>query len=226
MMLEAIVFDFDGVIVDSERLHYAALLEVMQSFDFSFTYETYIAKYVGFDGRDAFRTLLTDAGHAKEAANPNTIATLCQEKASAFKRVIQRGVQPISGVVELIHEAHNSGLPIAIASGSTRAEIEAVLHVLDLNDLFTTIVSANDVTQSKPHPMTYTQAVEQLSLSSGPVAAIEDTEAGIASAREAGLWVLGIGTLKDPGQLSQANHSVPDLRGVSLQTINGWMDGI
>lgn len=105
-MLKAIVFDFDGVVVDSEPLHYRGFLEVAQSMGFTFDYETYLRQYVGFDDRDGFRHILREMGHP---VDERRVLELCAAKQVVIERLVREGVPMIPGARELIEEASLPG---------------------------------------------------------------------------------------------------------------------
>ncbi len=216
-MLGAIVFDFDGVVTDSEPLHWRAFDRVAKPLGVSFSYEEYLRELVGFDDRDAFRAILGRLGVADE----RRVTDLCRQKQIAFEAVVQEGVRAIPGVTALIHEAC-AQMPIAIASGATRRDIDLILGRLELQDYFKTIVTADDVSRSKPDPETYRLAVSRLGLDPGVCLSIEDTAAGVASARGAGLMTLGLDTLGRPESLGQAMRVAASLEGVTLQTLRQW----
>ncbi len=232
-MPNAIIFDFDGVVVDSEPLHYQAFVMVGRSFNFEFTWEQYMAQYIGFDDRDAFRYMLAqaiEAGHTPDVEDVDrTLAKLIDQKQKAFEALAQMGTAAIPGTVELINEAHASGLPIAIASGATHADIDQMLGLLELRDKFEIIVAADDVKHSKPDPTTYAKAFEKLAalhadkpLTPGTTLAIEDTKAGLSSALGAGLQTLALTTTSPAEVLHQAGRVIEDLSGVTLATLNQW----
>ena len=226
-MLKAIVFDFDGVIVDSEPLHYRAFVEIARGFGLDFTYEQYVRDYIGFDDRDAIGAMLQEATGTADAQR---IRELCAVKCRRFEAIAERGVRPYPGVLELIQEAA-AAMPLAIASGATGHDIDLICQQLGLAGRFTAIVSADDVSHSKPAPQTYTKAVRDLSrrctdlaLEAGDCIAIEDTSAGIKSARVAGLWALGVSNTMGAGALSEAHHVVASLNGLNLETLRRWHD--
>lgn len=222
-MLEAIVFDFDGVIVDSEPLHYQAFVMVGKGIGFEFTYDEYLATYIGFDDRDAFRVMLEAAG---EEASAERIAELCAQKQPMFNAVAKMGAAggslAIPGALELIDECHQVDLPRAVASGATRADIELMLELLDRRDRFEIIVTADDVEFSKPDPKSYAMAVERLGIAPGNALAIEDTAAGLASAQGAGLMTLGLATTGPAEPLADAQRVIDDLTGVDLEQLKIW----
>ena len=227
-MLNAIVFDFDGVLVDSEPLHFQAFLMVARGIGFEFDYDRYLKDFIGFDDRDAFRVMLDLVGHEGDKAPK--IAELCEQKQATFETLVEAGgASALAGALELIDEACDTGLPIAIASGATAADIEMMLAALDRRDRFEVIVTANDVMRSKPHPESYALAVERLAerhpdagITPGTSLAIEDTAAGLRSARDAGLMTLGVATTGPAASLSEANRVVESLEGVTLGRLHEW----
>ena len=122
-----------------------------------------------------------------------------------------------------------AGLPIAIASGATHADIEQMTQLLGIRDKFEIIVAADDVEHSKPDPTTYALAFEKLAakypeadLTPDTTLAIEDTGAGLQSAIGAGLQTLALQTTSPAEVLQQAGRVVEDLSGVTLGTLNRW----
>ena len=222
-MLQAIVFDFDGVIVDSEPLHYQAFVMVGKAIGFEFSYEEYLATYIGFDDRDAFRVMLEAAGQEVTAQR---VAELCAQKQPMFDAVAKMGASQgslaIPGALELIDECAQVELPRAIASGATRADIDLMLELLDRRDRFEVVVTADDVEFSKPDPTSYAMAVEELGVDPANALAIEDTAAGLSSAQGAGLMTLGLATTGPAEAIAQAGRVIDDLSGVDLEQLKLW----
>ncbi len=214
-MLKAVVFDFDGVIVDSEPLHYEAFRSVARGFGFDFTYQAYAEKYIGYDDRDAFRAILAEVNGAD--ADEQRITDLGQQKHERFVQAVARGVRVLPGVRSLIKDVA-AAMPMAIASGATRRDIDLILDTVDLNEIFECIVSADDVRQSKPDPESYVLAVRELmrrhpdrDIAAADCLALEDTEAGIRSARDAGLWTVGVANATDRSLGRGAHRKGPTL---------------
>lgn len=226
-MLKAIVFDFDGVIVDSEPLHYRALLQLSRTIGYEFDYAQYLDRYLGYDDRGAFEAILIDAGKHEQSKDRAMIARLIEQKKEAFEREAG-SVQSYPGMIDFIRTAA-ARLPVAIASGATTYDIELCLNGLGLRDLFPIIVSADWVERSKPDPATYRLAVQELakanpSLNLKPedCLAIEDTSAGIDSARGAGLWTLGVTNSCDAATLARAHRVVPRVGGITIEQLQQW----
>ena len=224
-MLKAIVFDFDGVIADSEPLHYRAFRCAAESLGITLDYDDYVDQLIGYDDRDALRVLLARTGGAADASR---LSLLIEEKARAFERMARDGGAPIPGVLDFVAEVAVQ-MPIAISSGAARADIDLILEGLGLAGSFDPIISADDVRRSKPDPQCYKLAVEglaerhpQLALRPDDCLAIEDTPAGIASARAAGLWTLGLTTSLPAENLQAAHRVTSSFAGLSLERLMQW----
>jgi beta-phosphoglucomutase len=212
--IEAVIFDFDGVIVDTEPLHHAAFQRTLEPLGLHFTWQEYVETYIGFDDRDAFR-------HAFAAKNralsPDMLLQLIDRKASVFNEVIRSGVTAYPGVVALIDLLHTHTIPLAICSGALRSDIDPILALLNIADYFKVIVTADDVAASKPDPECYALAFQKLlaahtnSFSKEMTIAIEDTPAGISSAQAAGLKVCAVTNSYPAARLEHATFVVESL---------------
>ncbi len=220
-MLQAIVFDFDGVLVDSEPLHYQAFVLIARSLGLELTFEQYVQTYIGFDDRDAFRVMLEVTGRDKSDA---AVAALCAKKRPAFEALTRAtGKLALPGSVELLDASRASGLRVAIASGATRADIGLMLGLLDRADAFEVIVTADDVPRSKPDPASYAKAAAALGVEPGTCLAIEDTRAGLKSATAAGLRTLAITTSHAAEELvDDAERVIETLVGVTPKQLQAW----
>jgi HAD superfamily hydrolase (TIGR01509 family) len=170
----------------------------------------YVKTFIGFDDRDAFR-------HAVPNLGTGELQTLITKKASVFQKLTQSGgAAALPGSVALIK--HLSGkIPIAICSGALRADILPILGNLGIEKTFDTIVTADDTHISKPDPAPYKLAMQRLDVKDG--LAIEDTPAGIASAKGAGLKALAVTNSYPPESLTQADAIVASLEGLTLEQL-------
>ncbi len=217
--MRAIVFDFDGVIVDSEPLHWEAFRRVLGPLGFECDYATYLDRYVGFDDRDMITTWF---GEQQRRLDPGQLDELVQHKAAVFVDVVGAGVRPFPGAVELIKHA-SAELPVAICSGALLSDIEVILHAVGdgLMERFQAIVTAEDVPRSKPDPACYRLSAERLGVGPGACVAIEDTAAGLRAAADAGLHTLGV-THTHPADQLHADRVVESLAGVTLDAMREW----
>lgn len=203
--IKAIVFDFDGVIADTEHLHYEAFCQVVRAKGLHCTWDEYVRDYIGFDDRGLFQAAYKAAGLDLDH---DSLAALIQAKAAAFGRLTEHGVPTYEGIPSVIRALQRS-YPLALCSGALRSDIHPVLDQLQMQEVFPVRVTAEDVEASKPNPACYRLAVERLSVAlSMPLAcadclAIEDTPTGIAAAKGAGMPVWGL----------THTHSADDLNG-------------
>jgi beta-phosphoglucomutase len=214
MQAEAVIFDFDGVIVDTEPLHYAAFQRVLEPLGLHFTWEEYVETYIGFDDRDAFRHAFSLKG---TILSQDELHGLIEQKATFFEEVIGSGVSAYPGVLDLIFHLHANKYPLAICSGALRSDIDPILSMLGISDLFDVIVTADDVAASKPDPECYQLAFERLHsyhqnrFSKDATLVIEDTPAGISSAKAAGLIVCAVTNSYPAARLGQATFVTESL---------------
>ncbi len=221
-MLAAVIFDFDGIIVDTEPIHYKAFQEVLEPLGLGYSWDEYLLSYIGYDDRDAFRHLFLTKGKGLTDAG---LQALIEEKGAAFQRIIASGIGPYPGVVELVR-ALSGNLPLGLCSGALPADIEPILRNLGIAGLFDAIVTAADVRASKPDPESYSLAVARLAVACPgrrikpeSCLAIEDTPAGITSAKGAGLKVMAVTNSYPAEELAGADRIVSSLADVELETI-------
>jgi len=218
--LQAVIFDCDGILVNTEPLHYKAFQEVLAPLGLGHDFESYLEHFVGFDDRDAFIYAFKKAGLYLA---PMTLDRLIEAKALALRDLIGQGVPSFPGVVELVKELMDRGVLMAVASGALRQEIDAFIASLGLNGAFAAIVAADEVKKSKPDPETYLLAIERLRQVQGPsrldpvnCIAIEDTRAGIRSAKSAGLLVIAVTNSFSVPELTEADEVIGSLSELSF----------
>lgn len=218
-MLTAVIFDFDGVIVDTEPIHFRAFQEVLRPLELGYSWEEYLERYIGFDDRDAFREVFKTAGRELKE---RMLEDLITRKADVFEEIVQMGVKPYPGVVELVTSL-SGVLPLAICSGALARDIWPILDQLAIREAFDVIVTADDVHASKPDPESYQLALERLAaifpekrVLPGHCLAIEDTPSGITSACEAGLLVLAVTNSYPAERLAGAVSITDSLESASI----------
>lgn len=221
-MLKAIVFDFDGIIVDSEPLHYRAFQKALEPLGAGFSWAEYVKTYMGFDDRDAFREAFSAA---KMPLSDARLAELIAQKAALFHDVAAEGVSAYPGVIQLINSL-SGVIPVALCSGALRSDIEPVLQMLSLSSAFDCMVTAEEVPASKPDPASYLLAIEKLQqffpeamITAAGSVAIEDTPAGITSAQRAGLKVLAVTNSYPAEALFRADMIVDSLGGITPEVL-------
>ena len=204
--LQAIVFDFDGVIANSEPLHLLAFQQALAEDGVELSATDYYSRYLGYDDVGMFEALGRDRGMPMESER---VTELVLRKGDRMQDLLRSGSVVFPGALEFIREAA-AAVPIAIASGALRHEIDEIIDAAGIANLFATIVAAGDTPESKPSPAPYRLAFEQLREKTGrPLdprrsVAIEDSRWGLESARGAGLRLVGVTSSYSAGELSSA----------------------
>jgi HAD superfamily hydrolase (TIGR01509 family) len=227
--LSAIIFDFDGVIADTEPLHFAGLRQTLAEIGISLTESDYYANYLGYDDRGCFLAALTANQHPND---PVALAQLMQRKALAYLESVKNNLAIFPGVREFVREAA-ALYPLAIASGALRHEIDVILEQAGLQKEFLHITSAEDVTRGKPDPQPFLHALKALNrqhqdqtITAESCLVIEDSFPGIRGAKAAGMKVLAVAnthTIQDLHEAHAVAQSLAQVRLSELRT-NLWPD--
>jgi beta-phosphoglucomutase len=217
-MLQGVVLDFDGVVVNSEPLHLRAFQEVLAAGGHTLSAQEYYDRYVGLDDAAMFAAFASDRGQAASAA---WVESLIGAKTIRMQALLRDGSPLFPGAFERIQELAQV-VPLAIASGALRHEILMVLERAGLAACFSAIVAAGETARGKPAPDPYARAVDLLGQSTGAVidparvVAVEDTTQGLASAREARLRTIAVTTTYPADAMRDADVVVPTLREVTV----------
>jgi len=206
MTFSAFLFDYNGVLVDDEHVHWTAFREVLRPMGIEMTQTDYWEKYLGFDDVGAFRAVLADHGRS---VDEQQVRDLVELKKPAYMTLARKSLVGFDGASALLRRLANAGAPIGIVSGALRDEILLGLDVLDAIAAVRFVVSAEDTKASKPDPEGYNIGKDKLLASGGPgvlakTLVIEDSLAGIESAVRAGLCCLAVAHSYDEAQLRAA----------------------
>jgi HAD superfamily hydrolase (TIGR01509 family) len=219
-MLSAIIFDCDGVIADTEPLHFQTFQRTLAEEGITLTEEDYYRFYLAFDDRGCF----AKAFSGRASPTPEKIAELINRKASYFEPVMRDHLRLFPGAADFIRKARDK-YPLAVASGARHREIEFILEFGGLKDCFAGIVSAEDVSRGKPDPESFLKAREIIcSFAEREIAhreclVIEDSLHGVEAARLAGMRTLAVTNSFSKAELMQADLVVETLENLSLDEV-------
>lgn len=191
VMALATLFDFNGVLVDDEHVHLEAFRRVVAPLGIALTDEAYEASYIGFDDVGAFRAMLDDHGLD---ASPDRVRALVEEKKPVYLAMARAGaLKAFEGAADLVRGRAERGV-VGVVSGALRHEIELGLELLGVRDHVAFIVSAEDTAACKPDPEGYLLGVRAMREKghAGPIAALEDSTAGVRAAKAAGLRCVAV----------------------------------
>lgn len=200
--MRAVVFDFDGVLVDSEPMHERALRAALGPLGMAFTTQAYYTRYVGLDDRDCFAAIFRD--HAR-VPTAQELVELGARKRAGIERAMANGEpHAYPGAVELVRACARLSprVPMAVCSGSLPHEIEPVLERLGVRSCFAEIVTAADVARAKPDPAGYLLTAKRLGVEAVHCTTIEDTPRGIEAAKGAGYRCLAVCHTRPRAELS------------------------
>ncbi|NLF30550.1 MAG: HAD family phosphatase [Planctomycetes bacterium] len=221
-MLEAVIFDFDGVVVDSEPIHMDCFRQVVRPYGVTFTDEEYYARYLSYSDREAFLRMVD--GHDLGGAAVDVDALIAR-KTALVQQALATAATPLPGAIELMAATRRAGLALAICSAALRREVELPLERAGALDLVQVIVAAEDVHIHKPDPAGYIETCRRLGaalgrdLAAGACVAIEDSPGGIVAAKAAGLAVLAVTNTLAADRLAHADRVVDSLASVALDDL-------
>ena len=220
--LHAIIFDFDGVIANSEPLHLRAFQQTLGEAGHVLTAEEYYARYLGYDDVGAFRAFSHDRRIGLTDAD---ITSLIARKGITLQTMLHDDSVLFPGALDFIRAAA-AAVPVAIASGALRQEIDDIVVAAGVADLFGVIVASGDTPESKPSPAPYRLAFERLcavtnrALHPHRCVAIEDSRWGLESARGAGLRCVGVTTSYPAHELPGAELIAGGLNDLTLSALD------
>jgi beta-phosphoglucomutase-like phosphatase (HAD superfamily) len=223
MGIQAVIFDFNGVLVDDEPVHFALFREVLSQEGVHITERDYHERYLGYDDRGCFAAALEDAG---QLATRERLDQLIGRKARRYIEVAEQNLRFFPAAADTL-EIISNRWPVAICSGALRSEIEHALRRLNRLDRIAAIISAENAGRCKPDPEGYCLALSALRIYSGSRSGVlttathndlnrsydlsasnclvvEDSMAGIISAKGAGMQAVGIANTYSPQELLQA----------------------
>jgi beta-phosphoglucomutase len=220
-MLKAVIFDFDGVITDSEMLHLKAFNEALDSYGINITKEDYYNEYLGLTDRDLLKTL-NEKGILKIQANQ--LGKILQQKKLIFAKLAQSESKIIGGVEEFLQMLEENKIPMAICSGALLGEIELILNQTGLRKYFEIIVSAQDVKKGKPDPEGFVLTLKKLKENNPEILpqdciVIEDSRWGLEAAKAAGMKTVAVTNSYDEKELSTADKITDNLSKLTLSEL-------
>jgi HAD superfamily hydrolase (TIGR01509 family) len=220
-MLRAIIFDCDGVIADTEPLHFAALQTVLAEEGIDLGKELYYKEYLALDDRGCFTKAF--AGHGKPLT-AEKLGELIDRKAAAVEPVMAAHLRLFPGAADLIQRASQRFL-LAVASGALRREVELILRTAGVIDRFKTIVGAEDVSRSKPHPEPFLEALARINTGSQDriqpreSLVVEDSIHGVHAAHAAGMRCVAVTNSYPSELLAEAELVVATLQDLPLDRL-------
>ena len=228
-----VIFDFDGVIADTETLHLDSYNDALAHHvaaingPLAISREDYLRRYIVYGDREALAHMLADHARPHDAS---LVATIAATKHILFQRKLGTFSDPLPGVRQVLTWLEERNVPRGICSGARRSEIEMLLSAFQLRHHFDVLVAIEDVVLGKPHPEGYKLAFERLNLEYDAELdrelslVVEDSAGGCAAARAAGLRVLGVaGSLPLAALESCATYAIDSLANLDKSLLSQWL---
>jgi beta-phosphoglucomutase family hydrolase len=202
-VIEAVLWDLDGVLVDTAPVHFLAWRELMAALGRELS-EDEFRRGFGLRNDAILRSLLGELPEER-------VDELSRRKEAMFRDQIRGNVAPIGGAVPLLARLREAGKRTAIVSSTPRENIDVLLHSLGLKVAFDAIVAAEDVTRGKPDPEGYLLAAKSLGVEPQGCVVIEDAPGGVEAAKRAGMKCIGLAAARAPESLARADLVVTSL---------------
>jgi len=212
-MIKAVIFDMDGVIVDSEPMHIEAEKRILLRYGVKISTDE-LRTYTGTTAEFEFTDLIR-----KYNLN-TTVDRLFREKETLLFELLERKTRPTKGVVKLLRSLKQRGLKLAVASSGHRKLVHYFLEKLKIAALFDSVVCAEDVTRSKPDPEIFLKAAKGLRVDPTECIVIEDAKLGVEAAKSAGMKCIGYRNPNSGNQdLSKADLVVDNFTKLDVQSV-------
>ena len=215
----AVIFDMDGVLIDSLEAHFRSWNRMLEQHGLSMSRQEFTA---GF-GRTS-REIIAE-NWPEQAVDSETIGQWDDQKEAAFREILRESFPAMDGAQQLITRLDEAGFRLAVGSSGPRENVQAAMENLPGAQRFSAVVTGNDVSRGKPHPEVFLKAAERLGVEPGRCAVVEDAVAGLQAATAAGMVAIGLtGTTERQALDSQADVVVESLHDLSVDGLSRWIE--
>jgi beta-phosphoglucomutase family hydrolase len=211
-----ILWDMDGVLVDTGQFHFQSWMSTLSEYGFSFSYEKFRVVF-GMNNESTLHLILG------ENFTNDLYLEISERKEANFRNAIQGKVQLLPGVLPLLDSVNLENIPQAIVSSAPKANIDAIVSELDLESFFQTIISACEM-PSKPDPTAFLTAARRLDVLPGKCIVVEDATAGVEAARRAGMKCVAVTTTHPAANLQSADLVVDRLDSITVADLTALIE--
>jgi len=212
-LIKAVIFDLDGVIVESESAHIEAEQQTFLKYGVRISSDE-LHKYTGTTAKLMFTELIR-----KYKLNA-TFEEIFRQKETILFKLLEKDAEPTKGVITLLKKLKSKGIKLAIGSSSTKKQIKYVLSKLDIEHLFDSVIGEEDIVRSKPDPEIFLKAAAELDVNPSECLVVEDSELGVEAAKRAHMKCVGyINPNSGDQDLSKADTVTDDFSRLDIGTL-------
>ncbi|MFN3840661.1 MAG: HAD family hydrolase [Cyclobacteriaceae bacterium] len=208
----AVIFDMDGVIVNTNPFHQKAIEQFCKKYGFQLTEEELRSRVYGRTNKDWITGLFGPL-------TPEQLNNYAIEKEKLFRDLYEPHIRPVDGLLDFLDQLKHASLACAIATSAPAANVDFVLKHIPIKNYFSAILDERSVTHGKPHPEIYLKTANALGLPGNQCVVIEDSLSGVASAKAAGCRVIGITTTHTPEELQETDLAVNNFSSLSVAMV-------
>lgn len=208
----AIIFDMDGVIVDSNPYHKISLRQFCEQHGFYLSDADLLNKIYGRTNNDWIRNLFGDLPKER-------ILALGEEKEAMFRDLYKNEIQALAGLEDFLKKLEAQKIPKAIGTSAPRSNVDFVLAATQLEKYFTTILDQSNVEHGKPNPEIYLKVAARIGFAPAQCIVFEDSLSGVEAAQQAGAKVVGVTTTHTKDELSHTDFVIADFKDLNPQTL-------
>ena len=213
----AIIFDMDGVLVDSNPYHKKALVQFCQSHGYDLTEEELRDKIYGRTNKDWITNLFNGKVTGEE------LEKYAEEKEALFRHIYKGFVKPVEGLIGFLEHLTANNISRAIATSAPRSNVDFVLQETHIGKFFTTILDDSFVENGKPDPEIYLKTAAAINYKPENCVVIEDSLSGVLAARNSGAKVIGITTTHTPDELNQTDLVIDSFTKLNIETVESLL---
>jgi beta-phosphoglucomutase len=214
----SVIFDMDGVIVDSNPYHKTAIQQFCREHGQQLSDDQLLKKVYGRTNREWITALFGDIPE-------ETIHRYTEEKEELYRRLFNKDIKPLKGLIRFLNELENKKVPRAIGTSAPRSNVDFTLTRTETTRYFDIILNDTFVTHSKPHPEIYLKCAQALGLPNSQCIVIEDSLSGVEAGKAAGSKVIGITTTHPAHELSHCDLVIDDFEGLTTEKLRALLVG-
>ena len=212
----AVLFDMDGVLVDTNPYHKLAIQQFCVKYGFTLSDEELNQKVYGRTNTDWITNLFG-------TLTPAELAAYADEKEALFRKIYMPHVSPVDGLIQFLESLESNNIPRAISTSAPRANVDFILEHIPIGKYFTTILDERMVTKGKPNPEIYIKTAQALNMPNNQCIVIEDSISGVTAGRDSGSKVIGVTTTHTKAELSFTDYCIADFNELTIDILKMLM---